>query len=211
MSFFLPETRGGGRTPLTLAQTARLPGVLRVAIGWSLVMLAHFVVLTYIEAYFTDLGLPPSTTSLTLFLIGIGGIVGTLLIGRISSRSFFSALISALIAAPSAVAAGFTVLFLGGSQLVVVLIGVALWGIGIAATIVICQQALLQTGRKAPETATSIGVLLAQAGFAAGATVGGGTITVLGVAAVPLVALAFVIGSLIIACTLRTVIKGQQP
>ena len=206
MSFFVPRTRGGGHTPLTLAQTARLPGVLRVAIGWSLVMLAHFVVLTYIEAYFTYLGLPASTTSLTLFLIGIGGIVGTLLIGRISSRSFFAA----LIAAPSAVAAGFAVLFLGGSQLVVVLIGVGVWGIGIAATVVIYQQAILLTGRKAPETATSIGVLLAQAGFAAGATVGGGTITILGVTAVPLVALAFVIGSLTIATTLRPVIKASS-
>jgi MFS family permease len=57
MSFLVPKTRGSDRKPLTLAQTARLPGVLRVAIGWSLVMLAHFVVLTYIEGYFTNLGL----------------------------------------------------------------------------------------------------------------------------------------------------------
>jgi hypothetical protein len=65
--------------------------------------------------------------------------------------------------------------------------------------------AILLTGRRAPETAASIGVLLAQAGFAAGATVGGVTITVLRVAAIPLVALAFATGSIIIATTLRRV------
>jgi len=206
MSFFLPKTRGSSRKPLTLTQTARLPGVLRVAIGWSLVMLAHFVVLTYIEAYFTDLGLDSSTTSITLFLIGIGGIVGTLAVGRISQRSVFAG----LVAGPSVVAVGFLTLFLGGSQLVVVLIGVALWGIGIAGTIVVYQQAILLTGHKAPETATSIGVLLAQAGFAVGATVGGVTITALGVNTIPLVALAFVVGSLVIASTLRPVIRRAQ-
>ena len=74
-------------------------------------------------------------------------------------------------------------------------------------TVVVYQQAILLTGHKAPETATSIGVLLAQAGFAAGATVGGVTITLLGVGDHPLVALAFVVGSIIIATTLRPVIN----
>ena len=118
--------------------------------------------------------------------------------------------VAALITGPALVAAGFAVLFLGGSQLSVVLSGVALWGIGIAATVVIYQQAILLTGRRAPETATSIGVLLAQTGFAAGSTVGGATITVLGVAAIPLVALAFVIGSLVIATTLRPLIRASN-
>jgi predicted MFS family arabinose efflux permease len=86
------------------------------------------------------------------------------------------------------------------------LIEVALWGIGIAGTIVIYQQAILLTGRKAPETATSIGVLLAQAGFAAG----GATITILGVNTIPLIALAFVITSLIIATTLQPLIKARN-
>jgi predicted MFS family arabinose efflux permease len=203
MSFLVPNIRESAHKPLTLIHTARLPGVLRVAIGWSLVMLAHFVVLTYIQAYLKNLGIPTYITSIGLFLIGVGGIVGTLFIGAISRRSVFGA----LIAAPSVVAAGFAVLYLGGSHLVVVLVGIALWGIGFAATVMIYQQTILLTGRKAPETATSIGVLLAQAGFAAGATVGGGTITVLGVAAIPMVALAFVIGSIIIAITLNHVIN----
>ena len=203
MSFLVPKIKESAHKPLTLIQTARLPGVLRVAIGWSFVMLAHFVVLTYIEAYLKSLGLATYVTSISLFLIGLGGILGTLFISRISNRSVFAA----LVAAPSLVAAGFAILFLVGSDLVVVLIAIALWGIGLAATVVIYQQTILLTGRKAPETATSIGVLLAQAGFAAGSTVGGATITFLGVAAIPLVALAFVIGSIIIATSLRRIIN----
>jgi len=169
-------------------------------------MLAHFVVLTYIEAYLTNLGLPTYVTSITLFLLGVGGIVGTLFIGRISNRSVFAA----LIVAPCVVAAGLTVLLLGGSNLAVVLTGIALWGIGMAATVVIYQQAILLTGHRAPETATSIGVLLAQAGFAAGATVGGATINLLGVATIPVVALAFVAGSIILATTLRRVVHRKH-
>ncbi|WP_375433351.1 MFS transporter [uncultured Friedmanniella sp.] len=203
MSFLVPKIRVEVHKPLSLRQTARQPGVLRVAVGWSLVMLAHFVVLTYIEAYLGVVGLPTSMTSLTLLLLGVGGIVGTLFIGRISSRS----VPAALVVAPCVVAAGLTVLLLGGSHLAVVLTGIALWGIGMAATVVVYQQAVLLTGHRAPETATSIGVLLAQAGFAAGATVGGATISVLSVGAIPLVGLAFVAGSIIIATTLRRVVN----
>lgn len=66
-----------------------------------------------------------------------------------------------------------------------------------SATVVVYQQALLLTGHRAPESATSIGVLLAQAGFAAGSTVGGATIALSGVATIPIVAIAFVVGSII--------------
>lgn len=65
--------------------------------------------------------------------------------------------------------------------------------------------------RRSPQTATSIGVLLAQAGFAAGATVGGVTLDSFGVATIPLVGLAFVVGSIIIATTLRNTTSKHHP
>ena len=204
MSFTVPAVRERQAKGLSLIQTARLPGVMRVAIGWALVMLAHFVVLTYIDAYLEDLGVPKYITSVTLFLIGASGLVGTILIGRVSSRSAYAALLSA----PVTVAVGFVVLFFSGGNLAVVLIAVALWGLGVAAAVVVYQQAVLLTGRRAPETATSIGVLLAQAGFAVGATVGGVTLDSFGVATIPLVALAFVVGSIIIATTLRNTMRN---
>lgn len=207
MSFTVPRFREAAHDRVPFLQAIRLPGVLRVALAWSLVMLAHFVVLTYIDAYLVDLGAPEYVTSITLFLIGIGGIIGTLFIGQVSKRSVYAA----IVVAPITVAAGFVVLFLGGRSLVVVLVGVGLWGIGVAAAVVIYQQAILVTGRRAPETATSVGVLLAQAGFAVGATVGGITIETAGIRAVPLVALAFVVISTVLALTLRpTIHRAEQ-
>jgi predicted MFS family arabinose efflux permease len=206
MSFVIPSMHEPEHKELGLLRTARLPGVLRVAIGWSLVMLAHFVVLTYIDAYLRNIGAPQYVTGLTLSLIGITGLAGTLLVGRVSSRSRFVA----LVAAPATVAVAFAVLFISNGNLSIVLIAVAVWGLGISATVVIYQQTILVTGRRAPETATSIGVILAQAGFAAGATVGGFTLDTFGVATIPLVALAFVCGSIIIATTLKATVRAEQ-
>ncbi|NQX26117.1 MFS transporter [Microbacteriaceae bacterium VKM Ac-2854] len=206
MWFVVPRVREHTEETLGLLRTARLPGVMRVAIGWSFVMLAHFVVLTYIDAYLEELGVPRYITSVALSLTGIGGIIGTLLIGQVSRRSFYAA----LVVAPITVAIGFIVLIGGGDAIVVVLVGVALWGIGLAAMVVVYQQGLLLTGARAPETATSIGVLLAQAGFAVGASVGGITIETLGIRAIPAVALIFVIASIAIALTLRQTITRAQ-
>ena len=121
-----------------------------------------------------------------------------MLIGQISTRS----VTVGLIAAPMIVAVGSIVLWLSDGNLVLALSGVALWGIGIAAAVVVYQQAILLIGARAPETATSIGVVLAQAGFAAGATVGGLSIEILGIRTIPVVALMFVVASIIIATTL---------
>ncbi|MDQ1579372.1 MAG: hypothetical protein QOD05_147 [Microbacteriaceae bacterium] len=206
MSLTIPVIRATVERDLSVLQTMRLPGVLRVAIGWSFVMLAHFVVLTYIDAYLAELGFPRVITSVTLFLIGVGGIVGTLFIGQISRRSVYAA----MIVAPVMVAVGFAIILISGRSLPAVLVGAGLWGIGIAAVVVIYQQAILLTGRRAPETATSVGVVLAQAGFAAGATVGGITIDTLGVNTIPIVAAIFVVASIVIATTLHQIIRRSN-
>jgi predicted MFS family arabinose efflux permease len=205
MSFVIPDIRESTHESLTLAQAARLPGVLRVAIGWALVMLAHFVVLTT-STPTSNSSAHPATSPASPCPSSGTGIIGTLFIGRVASRSIFAA----LIAAPITVAAGFIVLFLGGGSVIVALTGVALWGIGIAAAVVVYQQAILRTWSRAPEKATSIGVLLAQTGFAAGAAVGGLSINAVGIASLPLVALAFVLGSIVIAITLRPVLRRAR-
>lgn len=206
MWFVIPRVREHSEETLGLVRTARLPGVLRVAFGWALVMLAHFVVLTYIDVYLEDLGAPGIITSIALSVSGVGGIVGTLLIGRISRRSFRVA----LLVAPLTVALGLVVFLLGGDVIGVVLAGVLLWGSGVAAVVVVYQQGLLLTGARAPETATSIGVLLTQVGFAVGASVGGLTIETAGIRAVPIVALVFVAASIAIAWTLKPTIERAQ-
>lgn len=205
MSFIVPAVREGHTEPLSLRQTVRLPGVFRVAMGWALVMLANFIVLTYIDAYLDNVGVPAYWTGITLFVIGISGLIGVILIGQVSRRSLYTS----LVASPVTVAVGFLVLLCSNGNLVVILSGAALSGLGIAAAVVVYQQTILLTGHRAPETATSIGVVLVQAGFAAGATVGGMTLDLLGVATIPLVALVFTIGSIIIAISLRRTV--HQP
>ena len=206
MSFFVPRVRTTTSRSLTLRETVRLPGVLRSAIAWALVMLADFMVLTYIEAYVKAVGLPASVTGLSLFLIGIGGMIGALLVGRLSSRSMFAA----LVLSPGLVGVGFVVLLLGGGSLALLLVAILIWGIGISATVVVYQQVLLLTGARAPESATSIGVLLAQLGFAAGSSVGGGTIELIGIRALPVVALLFVLGSVLMALGLRSTVQQAE-
>jgi predicted MFS family arabinose efflux permease len=207
MSFIVPAIRGGQEKQLSVRQTVRLPGVFRVAMGWALVMLANFIVLTYIDAYLDDVGMPSYVTGITLFIMGISGLIGVILIGQVSARSIYAA----LVASPVIVALGFVVLFFSHGNLALIFVGVGLSGLGIAAAVVVYQQTILLTGRRAPETATSIAVVLVQAGFAAGATIGGVTLDLLGVATIPLVALAFTIGSIIIAVTLRHTIRNSTP
>jgi predicted MFS family arabinose efflux permease len=204
--FVVPRVREHTPETLGLVQTARLPGVLRVAIAWSLVMLAHFIALTYLDAYLADLGAPRYVTGIALALTGVGGVIGTLLIGRVSRRT----LAPALIVAPSLVVLGFIVLAAGGGAVGLILVGTTLWGAGVAATVVVYQQALLVTGARAPETATSIGVLLAQAGFAVGATIGGLTIETIGLRAIPLVAPAFALLALVLALTLLPTVRRSE-
>jgi predicted MFS family arabinose efflux permease len=204
----VPGTRAARHDSLGIIATLRLPGVFKVAFGWSLTMLAHFVVLTYIDAYLRNLGAPAYLTSLALSVIGVGGIVGSALIGAVSSRSLFAG----LLAAPVVTAAGFVTVYLAGPRLPVLLTGIALWGIGVSAAVVVYQHGLLLVGARAPETATSIGVVLAQAGFAAGATVGGTTIATVGIHALPLAALLFAAASAIIATTLAPTVRHRpQP
>lgn len=191
---------------LSLLAATRLPGVLRVCITWALLMLGHFVVLTYIDAYVGRLGLPSYVTSVSLFVLGIGGMIGIALVGQISRRSYFAA----LVVAPSAVAVALGVIATGVNSLPVVLILIALWGFGFSGTILIAQQTILLLGRRAPETAMSVGILLAQLGFALGATIGGLVVTYLGIGIIPLVAVIFVLGAVGLAVSLRGVVHRAQ-
>lgn len=195
-----PENR------LSLRKAVRLPGVFRVCVAWSLLMVGHFVVLTYIDAYLGRLGLPAYATGLSLFVLGIGGMIGVTLVGQISQRSYSIA----LVVAPSAVAVALGVIATGVSSLPAVAALIALWGFGFSGTILISQQTLLLLGRRAPETAMSVGILLAQLGFALGATVGGLVVSYLGLDLIPVVAVVFVLAAVITAVSLRGVVHRAE-
>lgn len=202
----VPQIHSVAGPKVSLLQAARLPGVVRVCLAWALLMLGHFVVLTYIDAYLEDLGISAYVTSLSLFVLGAGGILGIIGIGRISARSKHAA----LVVAPLAVALALGLLATGTDALPIVLAAVLVWGIGFSGTILIAQQTILLLGRRAPETAMSIGILLAQLGFALGATIGGLTVSHLSVARVPLVAVVFVIGAIVLSASLRSTVRRAE-
>lgn len=205
LSFTVPPIKSAAEGRVSLVDAARLPGVVRVCIAWALLMLGHFVVLTYIDAYFKELGIPSYVTSLSLFILGAGGILGIVLIGQISKRSMSVA----LVVAPAAVVVALGMLATGTSSLPVVLTAMAIWGVGFSGTILIAQQTILLLGRRAPETSMSIGILLAQAGFALGATIGGLAVTYLGITTIPFVAIIFVLGAVAVALSLRSTVNSS--
>jgi predicted MFS family arabinose efflux permease len=208
LAFTIPQIRSAAEGRVSLFEAARLPGVVRVCLAWALLMLGHFVVLTYIDAYLHQLGIPAYVTSISLFVLGVGGILGIVLIGKIAKKSESAA----LVAAPAAVAIALGLLATGVSALPVVLAAIAIWGIGFSGTILIAQQTILLLGRRAPETSMSIGILLAQVGFAVGATIGGLAITYFGITTIPLVAVVFVLGAVALALSLRSTVRraGQD-
>ncbi|WP_026554446.1 MFS transporter [Arthrobacter sp. 35W] len=199
LALTVPQIRSAADGRMSLLEATRLPGVVRVCIFWALLMLGHFVVLTYIDGYFKQLGIPGFVTSLSLFLLGAGGILGVILIGRISQRSAPAA----LVVAPSAVVVALGVLATRTNSLLLVLVAMAIWGIGFSGTILVAQQTILLLGRRAPETSMSIGILLAQVGFALGATIGGLVVIYWGITTIPIVAVVFVLGAVAVAISLR--------
>jgi predicted MFS family arabinose efflux permease len=203
LSLTIPQIHSAAEGRVSLLEAARLPGVVRVCLAWALLMLGHFVVLTYIDAYLEQLGIPAYVTSISLFVLGIGGILGIMLIGRIAKKSEPAA----LVVAPAAVAVALGLLATGTAALPVVLAAIAIWGVGFSGTILIAQQTILLLGRRAPETSMSIGILLAQVGFALGATIGGFAITFFGITTIPLVAVIFVLGAVALALSLRSTVR----
>jgi predicted MFS family arabinose efflux permease len=202
LSLTIPQIRSAAEGRVSLLEAARLPGVVRVCLAWALLMLGHFVVLTYIDAYLEQLGIPAYVTSISLFVLGVGGILGIMLIGKTAKKSESAA----LVVAPAAVAVALSLLATGTTSLPVVLTAIAIWGLGFSGTILIAQQTILLLGRRAPETSMSIGILLAQVGFALGATIGGLAITYFGITTIPLVAVIFVLGAVALALSLRSTV-----
>jgi predicted MFS family arabinose efflux permease len=188
-----------------LHKAALLPGALRVCIAWALVMLGHFAVLTYISPYLVRLGVGTGIIGLSLFVLGAAGIVGVLLGGRLGQRS----LVAGMIAAPALIAVAFLALFLAPPSVPVVLVILVVWGMGFSGTVLLYQQAVLATGRRAPETVTSISVVLSQLGIALGATVGGLTVELFGVAALPLVGLVFAAAGLLLLPGVGRHLRGE--
>lgn len=190
---------------MPLLQAARLPGALRVSVGWALMLLGHFAVFTYIAPYLEDAGLGGAAVSGSLFVLGVAGILGVTLAGRVPRR----ALLAGLLVSPALIIVAFTVLAIVPLSTPLVVVVLVVWGAGFAAAVLFNQQAVLVAGQRAPETVTSISVLVMQFGIALGATVGGVAVSTWGVAATPVTGLVFVTASAALLVRMRPALRAS--
>lgn len=184
-------------------QAARLPGALRVSVGWALMLLGHFAVFTYIAPYLEDAGLGGAAVSGSLFVLGVAGILGVTLAGRVPRR----ALLAGLLVSPALIVVAFGVLAIAPLSTSLVVAVLITWGAGFAAAVLFNQQAVLVAGQRAPETVTSVSVLVMQFGIALGATVGGVAVAAWSVSATPLTGLVFVAASAVLLVGMRPALR----
>lgn len=202
----VPRISATAGQPMSLLATARIPGVLRICLAWTTVMVAYMAVITYIDPYLEDLGAPPTVTSLSLLIFGLSGFVGVLIAGRLAART----LISAMLATPAAIAVALLLLSVGISAVPMVLVLLGIFGAGFSGAVLVFQQALLTAGHRAPEQATGIGVVLLQGGMALGSTLGGIAVDVFNVGAVPAVGLVFALFTFLLLVGMPRVIRRAE-
>lgn len=191
---------------MRLREAAQLPGVMRVSVGWALMLLGHFAVFTYIDPYLERTGFGTEITGVALFVLGIAGIVGVVLGGRTPRR----ALMAGLVCAPALMAVAFVMLVVAPLNLPLLIVVLVLWGGGFAAAVLYNQESVLVAGRAAADTATSISVLVIQFGIALGAIAGGLTLDIFGVGFIPLTGLVFVLLSVILLLGMRRVLATAR-
>lgn len=202
----LPDMRAETARPLTVVRALRLPGVPQIVTGWALLMLAHFAVFTYIAPFLADLGVGDSTVGAAIAVLGLSALLGIIVAGRIPP----AALYTGMLGAPMLMLIGFLGLAVLPLGVVSALVLLWAWGLGYAAALLFNQQALLLVGRGAPDTVTSVSVVVLQLGIALGAVLGGFTVDALGVAQLPLTGLFFTAGSIVLLIGLRPYLPRRR-
>ncbi|RKR13675.1 MFS transporter [Arthrobacter oryzae] len=194
----IPMVSPDSRRPLSVARAIRLPGVGLIIGGWAVMLLAHFAVLTYIAPFLEHAGLGEMVGA-ALAVLGITGLLGVGLAGRVPRRALFVG----LLAAPMFLVSGLLGLSVLPLNLATAVALLGIWGIGYSAAAVFDQQVVLVVGHEAPDTVTSISVVAIQLGIALGAALGGLTVDILGVTWVPLIGAVFAAGSVALRMSLR--------
>ncbi|WP_262107410.1 MFS transporter [Arthrobacter sp. Marseille-P9274] len=202
----IPPLRAGQTRQMPLSQAIRQPGVFRIGAGWMLMMLAYMAVLTYIDPYLAALGAPPLLTILSLFVFGTGGVAGVWLAGQIAARSRLAALLSM----PLLMAATLLLMSIGLTSIPVILVLLFVWGIGFSGLVMVWQQTLLLVGFRSPEKSMGIGVVLTQAGMAAGSALGGIVLDRFGVMATPLAGAVITVAALALLIGISPILTAAE-
>lgn len=178
----------------SLRKAIAQPGVKSVAIAWPLLVLAHFALFTYIAPFIREAGLPDYAVGLSLTVLGVAGLVGIWMAGlTVDSRPRRSLLITT-----AAIAVAMLLLPLGGGNIPVAMVLMAVWGAGLGAVGVYNQTAILRAGGEYKEAANGLTVLTIQLGITIGALYGSAALVVAGPLMVPVAAAVPVVVALVV-------------
>lgn len=165
------------------------PGVKAVAVGWPLMLMAHFALFTYIAPFLREVRLPDFSIPLSISVLGVAGLVGIWIAGiTVDSRPRRWLLITV-----AGVVVSLALLPLVGSvlpalALPVTLVLMLVWGTGIGAMGIYNQSAILRAGGEYRDAANGLTVLTIQIGIMIGAMFGAAALTIAGPLLIPIAA-----------------------
>ncbi|QHK21728.1 MFS transporter [Pseudarthrobacter psychrotolerans] len=188
--WLLPPVRRIPNTPHpTIRKAIGQPGVKTVAVGWPLMLMAHFALFTYIAPFLREVRLPDFSIPLSISVLGVAGLVGIWIAGvTVDSRPRRWLLITV-----AGVVASLALLPLVGSvlpalALPVTLVLMLVWGTGIGAMGIYNQSAILRAGGEYRDAANGLTVLTIQIGIMIGAMFGAAALTIAGPLLIPVAA-----------------------
>lgn len=160
------------------------PGVKTIAIGWPLMLMAHFALFTYIAPFLREVRLPDFSIPLSISVLGVAGLVGIWIAGvTVDSRPRRWHLITV-----AGVVVSLLLLPLLGTSLPAALVLMFVWGTGIGAMGIYNQSAILRAGGEFRDAANGLTVLTIQVGITVGAMFGAAALTLAGPALIPVAA-----------------------
>jgi predicted MFS family arabinose efflux permease len=175
------------------------PGVKTVAVGWPLMLMAHFALFTYIAPFLREVRLPDFSIPLSISVLGVAGLVGIWIAGvTVDSKPRRWHLITV-----GGVVVSLLLLHLVGTALPGIALGglagddlalpaamllMFVWGTGIGAMGIYNQSAILRAGGEYRDAANGLTVLTIQVGITIGAMFGAAALTVAGPGLIPVAA-----------------------
>lgn len=126
--------------------------------------------------------------------------------GQIATRLRLAALISM----PLLMAGSLLLMSIGITGIAVVFVLLFVWGVGFSGLVLVWQQTLLLVGFRSPEKSMGIGVVLTQAGMAAGSVLGGLVLGQFGVTATFLVGAVVTFATLALLISIRPILIAAE-
>lgn len=179
---------------LPLYKVFLLPGVrtiLFVVLAW---VLAHNILYTYIAPYIAETALA-QRVDLMLLIFGVTSVVGIWVIGILIDR-YLRMLVLVSITGFSLAA---TALGIGMNQPVIIMLGVAVWGLTFGGAATLLQTAIAQAGGKSADIAQSMLVTAWNVAIGGGGIIGGFLLELLGAKFLPWSLILLLIPSLLAA------------